>query len=149
MKQDYEQLANALVEVDSRPLRKRSAWLVVWAALFLFCAFPAWAAEATEAERAWIEGAEALVAAAKNHAEASAFQREVQAHRERLSGIVLGAESASARRPLHATLVLLGALLKSAADCQRTGHIVCEASLIRRLEAQLKLARAQLAAVEA
>jgi hypothetical protein len=111
---------------------------------------PAWAGDTAADERGWIERAEALVAAARGHAEAAGFQRDVQAHRERLRGIVrdAGPEPTSERRQLHASMVLLDALLKSASDCQQVGHVVCEANLIRRLDAQLEAARARLRAVE-
>jgi hypothetical protein len=128
----------------------RSAPVVVCAGLFFYWGIPAWGGDAASEERAWIERAEALVTAAKGHAEAAGFQRNVQAHRERLRGIVrrAGPEPTPERRQLHASLVLLDALLKSASDCQQAGHVVCEANLIRRLDAQLEAARAQLKAVE-
>jgi hypothetical protein len=127
-----------------------SAPVVVWAGLFFCCAIPVWAGDAASDERAWIERAGALVAAAKDHAEAAGFQRNVLANRERLRGIVrrAGPEPIPGRRQLHASMVLLDALLKSASDCQQAGHVVCEANLIRRLDAQLEAARAQLKAVE-
>ena len=62
----------------------RSAPVVVWAGLLFCWAMPAWAGDAASEERTWIERAEALVTAAKGHAEVAAFQRDVQAHRERL-----------------------------------------------------------------
>ncbi len=129
---------------------RRSMPVVVWAGLFFCWAMPAWAGDAASDERAWIERAGALVAAAKDHAEAAGFQRDVQAHRERLRGIVRrpAPEPAPERRQLHASMVLLDALLKSASDCQQAGHVVCEANLLRRLDAQLETARAQLKAVE-
>ncbi len=127
----------------------RAAPIVVWAGIFFCWAMPAWAGDAASEERTWIERAEALVTAAKGHAEVAAFQRDVQAHRERLRGIVrrAGPEPIPERRQLHASMVLLDALLKSASDCQQAGHVVCEANLIRRLDAQLEAARAQLKAV--
>jgi hypothetical protein len=123
---------------------------VVWVALFLCCAVPALAGDPAAEERAWIGRAEVLVTAAKDHAEAVGFQRDVRTHRERLRGIVgrTGAEPTPERRQLHASMVLLDALLKSASECQQAGHVVCEARLIRRLDAQLEAARAQLNAVE-
>jgi len=128
----------------------RSAPVVVCAGVLFYWALPVCAGDAASEERAWIGRAEALVTAAKGHAEAAAFQRDVQAHRERLRGIVrrAGPEPTPERRQLHASLVLLDALLKSASDCQQAGHVVCEARLIRRLDAQLEAARAQLKAVE-
>lgn len=129
---------------------RSSAPVVVWAWLFFCWAVPACAGEAVPDERAWIERAEALVTAAKGHADAADFQRDVRAHRERLREIVrrAGPEPAAELRQLHASMVLLDALLKSASDCQHAGHVVCEANLIRRLDAQLEAARARLKAAE-
>jgi len=134
----------------SNPDRRRGARLVIWAWVFFCWAGAARAAGEAADEHAWIERAEALVAAAKGHAEAAGFQREVLAHRDRLRGIVrrAGPEPTPERRQLYASMVLLDALLKSASDCQQAGHVVCEANLIRRLDAQLEAARAQLKAVE-
>lgn len=140
----------SLGRVSSGPTRWRSTRLVVCAGLFFYCAMPVWAGDAAVEERAWIERAEALVAAAKGHAEAAGFQRDVLANRERLRGIIrrAGPEPTPQRQQLHALMVLLDALLKSASDCQRAGHVVCEANLIRQLDAQLAAAHAQLTAVE-
>lgn len=102
-----------------------------------------------EAESEWIERAAALVTAARTHADAATFQREVQAHRERLREIVRAAGSAPPpeRRQLHVSMMLLNALLKSASDCQRAGRITCPAELLRQLDAQVATARAQLRAL--
>lgn len=108
------------------------------------------AADSVAAERAWVDGAEALVAAARSHAEASRFQQDVQAHRERLRHIVrlAGPTPPPARRELHTAMILLNALLKSASDCHRGGRIVCPADLMRQLEAQVQTVRARLQALE-
>ncbi len=102
-----------------------------------------------EAENDWIERAAALVTAARTHADAATFQREVQAHRERLREIVRAAGSAPPpeRRQLHVSMMLLNALLKSASDCHRAGRITCPAELLRQLDAQVATARAQLRAL--
>jgi hypothetical protein len=97
----------------------------------------------------WIERAEALVVAARTHADAATFQREVQAHRERLREIVRAAGSAPPpqQRQLHVSMMLLNALLKSASDCHRAGRVTCPAELLRQLDAQVATARAQLKAL--
>ena len=107
------------------------------------------AAAPVQSENDWIERAEALVAAARGHADAATFQREVQAHRERLREIVRAAGSTPPpqRRQLHVSMMLLNALLKSASDCHRAGRITCPAELLRQLEAQVAMARAQLKAL--
>jgi hypothetical protein len=102
-----------------------------------------------QSENDWIERAAALVAAARANADATTFQREVQAHRERLREIVRAAGSAPPpdRRQLHVSMMLLNALLKSASDCHRAGRITCPAELMRQLDAQVATARAQLKAL--
>jgi hypothetical protein len=110
---------------------------------------PARTGGGTSAERAWIERAEALVAAAKGHANAAGFRRDVEEHRERLREIVrqAGPQPTPERRQLHVSMILLNALLKSASDCHQAGRVVCPADLIRQLDAQVKVAYAQLKAV--
>ncbi|MGA9031684.1 MAG: hypothetical protein WB402_04105 [Sulfuricaulis sp.] len=110
---------------------------------------PVWAVGEVSAERAWIERAEALVAAAKGHANAAGFRQDVEAQRERLREIVRqeGPRPMPERRQLHVSMILLNALLKSASDCHQGGRVVCPADLIRQLDAQVKVVYAQLKAV--
>lgn len=98
----------------------------------------------------WIERAETLVAAAKGHANAAGFRRDVETHRERLREIVRGEgpQPTPELRQLHVSMILLNALLKSASDCHQGGRVVCPADLIRQLDAQVKLVHGQLKAVQ-
>jgi len=123
-------------------------WLVT--AVLLCLATTAWSDGGVAAERAWIERAEGLVAAAKGHADAAEFRRDVEAQRERLRGIVRqeGPQPTPERRQLHVSMILLNALLKSASDCHQGGRVVCPAQLLRQLDAQVKLVQGQLKAVQ-
>lgn len=129
-----------------RPLTEQR-WLV--AAVFLCLSATAWPVDAVSAERAWIERAEALVAAAKGPANATVFRQDVEMQRERLREIVRqeGPRPTPERRQLHVSMILLNALLKSASDCHQGGRLACPAELIRQLDAQVKVVRAQLKAV--
>lgn len=124
-------------------------WRIALVMLLLALSSPT-GADSVATERAWIDGAEKLVAAARSHANANKFQQDVQAHRERLREIVrlAGPTPPPARRELHTSMILLNALLKSASDCHRGGRIVCPADLMRQLDAQVQAARAQLQALE-
>jgi hypothetical protein len=130
-------------------MRRREEWWWVATAVLLCMSAPVWAAGEVSAERAWIERAEALVAAAKGHANATGFRQDVEAQRERLREIVRqeGPRPMPERRQLHVSMILLNALLKSASDCHQGGRVVCPAELIRQLDAQVKVVYAQLKAV--
>jgi len=127
---------------------KERGWLVT--AVFLCLSTTAWSAGGVAAERAWIERAETLVAAAKGHAVATEFQRDVEVQRERLRGIVRqeGPQPTPELRQLHVSMILLNALLKSASDCHQGGRVVCPAQLLRQLDAQVKVVQGQLKAVQ-
>lgn len=120
------------------------------AAVLLCTSAPAWPAGGVEAERAWIERAEALVAAAKGPANAAGFRQDVEVQRERLREIVRqeGSQPTPERRQLHVSMILLNALLKSASDCHQGGRLVCPAQLLRQLDAQVMLVQRQLKAVQ-
>lgn len=128
--------------------RKEQWWLVT--AVFLCLSMTAWSAGGVSAERAWIERAEALVAAAKGHANATGFRQDVEVQRERLREIVRqeGPQPTPERRQLHVSMILLNALLKSASDCHQGGRLVCPAELIQQLDAQVKVVHGQLKAVQ-
>lgn len=129
--------------------RRKEQWLLV-TAVFLCLSTTAWSAGGVAAERAWIERAEALVAAAKGYANAAGFRQDVEVQRERLREIVRqeGPQPTPERRQLHVSMILLNALLKSASDCHQGGRVVCPAELIRQLDAQVKVVHAQLKAVQ-
>jgi hypothetical protein len=119
-------------------------WLVP--VVLLGLSTTAWPGGGVAAERAWIERAETLVAAAKGHAVAAEFQRDVEAQRARLREIVRqeGPQPTPELRQLHVSMILLNALLKSAADCHQGGRVVCPAQLLRQLDAQLNVVHGQL-----
>lgn len=129
--------------------RRKEQWLLV-TAVFLCLSTTGWSAGGAAAERAWIERAEALVAAAKSHVNAAGFRQDVEAQRERLREIVRqeGPQPTPERRQLHISMILLNALLKSASDCHQGGRVVCPAELIRQLDAQVKVVHGQLKAVQ-
>lgn len=135
--------------MNSASMRRREEWWWVATAVLLCMSAPVWAVGEVSAERAWIERAEALVAAAKGHANAAGFRQDVEAQRERLREIVRqeGPRPMPERRQLHVSMILLNALLKSASDCHQGGRVVCPADLIRQLDAQVKVVYAQLKAV--
>jgi hypothetical protein len=128
--------------------RIENRWLA--AAMFLGLATSAWSAGGVAAERAWIERAEALVVMAKGPANAALFRQDVETQRERLREIVRqeGPRPTPELRQLHVSMILLNALLKSAADCHQGGRLVCPAELIRQLDAQVKVVNQQLEAVQ-
>lgn len=109
-------------------------------------------------ERAWVEEAERLVeAAATGRADAAVFQQRVQANRTKLrrmmpSGGAFHSEASNImpeKRQLLSSMVVLDALLKSAAACQTRGRIVCPATLMMQLRTSLKNTYANLEAYEA
>lgn len=131
-------------------MRWHGMWRIAAAVFLLSSPASVWSDDATATERDWIQRAEALVTAARSHADAARFQGDVQAHRERLRDIVrrAGPTPAPERRQLHGSMILLNALLKSAADCHRAGRIVCPADLMRQLDVQVRTAWTQLKALE-
>lgn len=132
------------------PMRRRhERWLLLTTVFFSLSA-TAWSAGGVAAERAWIERAEALVAAAKGRANAVEFRQDVEAQRERLREIVRqeGPQPTPERRQLHVSMILLNALLQSASDCHQGGRVLCPAELIRQLDAQVKTVQTQIKAVQ-
>jgi len=119
-------------------------------AAFLCLSTTAWSGEGVAAERAWIEHAGRLVAAAKGHANVAEFRQDVEAQRERLREIVRqeGSQPTPERRQLHVSMILLNALLKSASDCHQGGRVVCPAQLLRQLDEQVRLVQGQLKALQ-
>ena len=110
---------------------------------------PALARRTLPAERAWIERSAALAKAAKEHANAAEFRRDIEAHRERLREIV----RANRNPPpgllqLQRSMILTNALLNAASQCHSGGRLMCPADLMHDLEAQLRTAFAQLGALE-
>jgi len=131
-------------------MRRRSGFRWLAAVISLCLSATAWSAGGVAAERAWTERAAILVTAAKGHAVAAEFQRDVEAQRERLREIVRqeGPQPTPERRQLHVSMILLNALLKSASDCHQGGRVVCPAQLLRQLDAQVKVVQGQLKAVQ-
>lgn len=131
------------------PSRGRRLWL---AALVCLGA-SGWARAAAGsrvAERRWIERSARLADAARHHAAAADFHRDVEAHRDKLRQIVRS-ESGKTAQPvirLHRTMILVNALLHAAAECQQGGRLVCPADLMRQLDGQIAEAFAQLDAIE-
>lgn len=131
-------------------MRRREEWWWVATAVLLCMSAPVWAAGEVSAERAWIERAEAMVTAAKGHANAAGFRQDVEQQREWLREIVRqeGPQPKPERRQLHISMILLNALLKSASDCHQGGRVVCPAELIRQLDTQVKVVHGQLKAAQ-
>jgi hypothetical protein len=110
-------------------------------------------------ERAWVDEAGRLVdLAGTSSADATRYRRDVQASRGKLRALMppgpnyysSGAnKSQSSRQRLLSSMVVLDALLKSAAACQTAGRIVCPASLMSQLHATLASVRSNLDAYEA
>ncbi len=110
-------------------------------------------------ERAWVEEASRLVQLAEtSDADAAQYQRDVLASRRKLRALMPpgptyysegGNKSLSSRQQLLSSMVVLDALLKSAAACQKVGRIVCPASLISQLRKTLVSVRSNLGAYEA
>ncbi len=117
------------------------------------CLLP-WAAasagkNAYSPERAWIERSAALANAAKGHADAAEFRREIREHRERLREIVRSTMNPPDKMlALQRSMILTNALLNAASECHSGGRLMCPADLIRQIDAQLKIDFAQLGAVE-
>jgi hypothetical protein len=109
-------------------------------------------------ERAWVEEAGRLVQlAGTSNADATLFQREVLASRRQLRKLMPpgpiffsgGNRPPSPRQQLLSSMVVLDALLKSAAACQTVGKIVCPATLMSQLNTTLANVRSNLGAYEA
>ncbi len=129
----------------------RRQWIVASATFLLSWIVPcaAQAKNVRPAERAWIERSADLARAAKQHAIAADFQREIDAHRERLRQIVLANRNPPPRLlQLHRSMILTNALLNAAAQCHSGGRLLCPPELMLELEAQLRTAFAQLASLE-
>jgi len=110
-------------------------------------------------ERAWVEEAGRLVdLAGTSSADAARYRRDVLASRGKLRALMPPGPnyfssgtntSLSSRQQLLSSMVVLDALLKSAAACQTAGRIVCPASLMSQLHATLASVRSNLGAYEA
>lgn len=136
--------------MNSVLILRRMEWCWIMVAAVLICVSePSWSAGNVSAERGWIKHAETLVAMAKGHADAAGFEWAVEQSRQRLREIVgrAGPHPAPARRQLYVSMILLNALLESAAKCQQAGHVVCSTNLIWQLDSQVKTANAQLEAM--
>jgi hypothetical protein len=108
-------------------------------------------------ERAWVEEADRLVQlAGTSNADAAQYKRDVLASHKQLRALMppgpvffSGGNSApSPRQQLLSKMVLLDALLKSAAACQTAGRIVCPATLMSQLHTTLTNVRSDLGAYE-
>ena len=110
-------------------------------------------------ERAWVEEAGRLVQlAGTSNADAAQYRRDVSASRKQLRALMPpGAnyfsngsnKSLSSRQQLLSSMIVLDALLKSAAACQTAGRIVCPATLMSQLHSTLASVRSNLGAYEA
>lgn len=110
-------------------------------------------------ERAWVEEASRLVQlAGTSKADAAQYQRDVLASRRQLRALMPpgpvyfsdgSKKSPSPRQQLLSSMVVLDALLKSAAACQTVGRVVCPATLMSQLHATLASVRSNLDAYEA
>ena len=124
-------------------------WIAAMAAIVVCLSTDARATGGASAERAWINGAATLVTMAKSHTAEAGFQWEVEQSRERLREIVLqaGPHPTPQRKQLFVAMIMLNALLESASECHEGGVMVCPATLIWQLNAQVKTALAQLKAM--
>ena len=110
-------------------------------------------------ERAWVEEASRLVdLAGTSSADANQYRRDVEKSRRELRALMPPGpnyyssgtdKSLSSRQQLLSSMVVLDALLKSAAACQTAGRIVCPASLMSQLHGTLASVRSNLGAYEA
>ena len=109
-------------------------------------------------ERAWVEEASRLVQlAGTSNADAAQYKRDVSANRRQLRALMPpgpkyfsdGNKSHSSRQQLLSSMIVLDALLKSAASCQTAGRIVCPATLMSQLHSTLASVRSNLDAYEA
>jgi hypothetical protein len=109
-------------------------------------------------ERGWVEEAGRLVQlAGTSNADAAQFQHDVLASRKQLRTLMPpgpiffsgGNRTPSPRQQLLSSMVVLDALLKSAAACQTVGRIVCPATLMSQLHTTLASVRSNLGAYEA
>ncbi|MDH3310357.1 MAG: hypothetical protein OEM95_06710 [Gammaproteobacteria bacterium] len=110
-------------------------------------------------ERTWVEESSRLVQlAGSSKADATQFQRDVLANRKQLRTLMPPGpiyfsggsnKSPSSRQQLLSSMVVLDALLKSAAACQTAGKIVCPATLMSQLHTTLASVRSNLNAYEA
>lgn len=95
--------------------------------------------------------------AGTSNADAAQFQRDVLASRKQLRTLMPpgpiffsgGNKPPSPRQQLLSSMVVLDALLKSAAACQTVGKIVCPATLMSQLHTTLASVRRNLGAYEA
>ena len=109
-------------------------------------------------ERAWVEEASRLVQlAGTSNADAAQYQRDVLASRRQLRALMPPGpiffsggsnKSPSPRQQLLSSMVVLDALLKSAAACQTVGRIVCPATLMSQLHTTLASVRSNLGVYE-
>ncbi len=96
-----------------------------------------------------MERSAALADAARHHAAAADFHRDIEAHRDALRQIVRS-DAGKTPQPvlrLHRTMILVNALLHAAAECQQGGRLVCPADLMRQLDGQIRDGFAQLDAI--
>ncbi len=98
-----------------------------------------------EKARAWIREASRMVeAAGSGSADAHAFKQQVEGSRESLRELVRSV--AQTDRESFQDMVLMVALLDSAAACHKGGHIICPPDLMQQLRAQQARLQAQLGA---
>ena len=109
-------------------------------------------------ERAWVEEADRLVQlAGTSNADAAQYKRDVLASRKQLRALMPPGPNfysgenrlPSPRQQLLSRMIVLDALLKSAAACQTVGRIVCPATLMSQLHTTLASVRSDLDAYEA
>lgn len=101
------------------------------------------AAADLDREAQWVERAAELVqAAGSRQADAVEFNRDVAEMRSELGALVRG--DTAGPQALYQQMVLMVALLESAAACQSGGRIVCPVELMLQMNNQIRQLKAHL-----